>query len=435
MQTTQSRIREGTEMTRKMTLVGVGAITAAALVLAGCSAGGDEPADGPVELVFWHGYTEADGDVLDGIVDAFNDSQDEVHIRTEINTWDVIDDTLLPALSSKTGPDLVAMPAERFPVYAAKNAFVALDDFYADAANNAADVVAGAKAMTEVDGTSYGIPIGFVPLAIYYDKAAFAEAGITDAPADWDAWIEAAKKLTVDENGDGTPERYGMVLPDHATVGNGVWPSLLWGNGGDIVRDGTAVIESPQNAETLAFWYDAIANHKVSPTGVDGIEADSVFSSGRAAMTFGGPWMTFIAGDAGIDYGIAPIPAGPQTQAASAIGLTLSITNQGDERKQEAARTFLAYFLSDDNATAWSLGSGWPPLRSGIPAEAVSENPTVATLSQYTSFTRPLLPGVVNSTDVLSALDELTQRAMAGEDIAGLLATAQGKVESALAGQ
>lgn len=412
-------------------LAAVAALAVAGLTLAGCS-GGDAPSDGPVELVFWHGYTEADGDVLQGIVDEFNASQDEVVVTTEINTWAVIDDTLLPALSSKTGPDLVAMPAERFPAYASKKAFVDLTDFYADPANNATDVVAGAKEMTVVDGVSYGIPIGFVPLAIYFDKAAFDAAGIADVPGDWNAWVEAAKKLTVDENGDGTPERYGIVIPDHATVGNGVWPSLLWGGGGDIVSDGAAVIDSPENAETLAFWHQAIAVDKISPTGVDGIEADSVFSSGRAAMTFGGPWMTFIAGDAGIDYGIAPIPAGPQTQAASAIGLTLSVTDQGDAAKVEAAQKFLAFFLNDDNSIAWSLGSGWPPLRSSIPADAVAENPTVATLSQYTSFTRPLLAGVVNSTDVLAALDELTQRAMAGDDIASLLADAQAKVEKAL---
>ena len=145
--------------------------------------------------------------------------------------------------------------------------------------------------------------------------------------------------------------------------------------------------------------------------------------------------MTFIAGDAGIDYGIAPIPAGPEAQAASAIGLTLSVTDQGDAAKVAAAQKFLAFFLNDDNATAWSLGSGWPPLRTGISADAVSANPTVATLSQYTSFTRPLLAGVINSTDVLAALDELTQRAMAGEDIPTLLADAQAKVDAALADQ
>ncbi len=417
---------------KRTPLAAVAALAVAGLALVGCSAD-TAPADGPVQLTFWHGYTEADGDVLEGIVDEFNASQDGIVVTTEINTWDVIDDTLLPALSSETGPDLVAMPAERFPAYASRGAFVDLTDFYADPANNAEDVVEGAKEMTVVDGTSYGIPIGFVPLAIYYDKAAFEAAGITEAPADWDGWVEAAKALTVDENGDGTPERYGVVIPDHATVGNGVWPSLLWGGGGDIVSDGSAVIDSPENADTLAFWYDAIVTNQISPTGVDGIEADSVFSSGRAAMTFGGPWMTFIAGDAGIDYGIAPIPAGPEAQAASAIGLTLSVTEQGDEAKIAAAQEFLAYFLNDDNSIAWSLGSGWPPLRSSIPADAVAENPTVATLSEYTSFTRPLLAGVVNSTDVLAALDELTQRAMAGEDIATLLAEAQAKVDAAVA--
>ncbi len=413
--------------------VGLGLAAAAALILSGCTSDPGTSGDGPVELVFWHGYTEADGDVLDGIVDDFNSSQDEVRIVTEVNTWAVIDDTLLPALSSKTGPDLVAMPAERFPVYAAQKAFVALDDFYSDADSNASDVVAGAKEMTVVDGVSYGIPIGFVPLAIYYDKAAFAEAGITEVPSDWDEWVAAAQALTVDQNGDGTPERYGMVLPDHATVGNGVWPSLLAGGGGGIVDDGVSVIDSPENAATLAFWRDAIAASKISPTGVDGIEADGLFSAGKAAMTFGGPWMTFIAGDAGIDYGIAGIPAGPEAQAASAIGLTLSITNQGDEAKVTAAQKFLAYFLNDDNSAAWSLGSGWPPLRTGISADAVAENATVAALSQYTSFTKPLLPGVVNSTDILAALDELTQRAMAGEDIAALLSEAHSKVDAALA--
>lgn len=417
----------------KKTSLGVGvAFATAALVLSGCSAA-EPDAGGPVELTFWHGYTEADGEVLEGIVDDFNASQDEVVITTEINPWDVIDDTLLPALSSETGPDLVAMPAERFPAYASRGAFVDLTDFYADPANNAADVVEGGKAMTVVDGTSYGIPIGFVPLAIYYDKAAFEVAGITEAPSDWEGWVEAAKVLTIDENGDGTPERYGVVIPDHATVGNGVWPSLLWGGGGEIVADGAAAIDSAENAETLAFWFDAIVNDKISPTGVDGIEADGLFSSGRAVMTFGGPWMTFIAGDAGIDYGIAPIPAGPDGQAASAIGLTLSVTNQGDDAKVAAAQQFLAYFLSDDNAVAWSLGSGWPPLRSGISPDAVSENPTVATLSQYTGFTRPLLAGVVNSTDVLAALDELTQRALTGEDIETLLAEAQSAIDAAVA--
>jgi multiple sugar transport system substrate-binding protein len=418
-------------MTRTRIILGA-ALAAGALVLAGCSTPGEQTG-GPVELTFWHGYTEADGDVLEQIVSDFNESQDDITITTEINPWAVIDDTLLPALSAGNGPDIVAMPAERLPVYADRGAFASLDDFYADPSNNAGAINPGAVEMETVDGTKYGVPTGYVPLAVYYNKALFEAAGITEPPATWDEWVEVAKQLTIDENGDGTPEQYGVVLPDHATVANGLWPALFYGNGGEIVEGGdTAVIDSPENAETLEFWRDAVVNDQISPTGVDGIEADGLFSGGKAAMTIGGPWMVFIAADNSIDYGIAPIPAGPEEQASSAIGVSMAITEQDDAAKQAAAEKFFAFFLNDENAVKWSLGSGWPPLRTDIPADAVAENPTVAALTAQAEFAKPLLPGVANSTDVLAAVDELTQRALAGEDIAALLAEAQTSIQAAL---
>ena len=421
-------------MTRTRSLLGAGA-AAAVLLLAGCAAGSDSDStnDGPTELTFWHGYTEADGDVLEQIVDEFNSSQDEVVISTETKTWAVIDDTLLPALSAGDGPDIVAMPAERLPVYAARGAFASLDDFYADPDSNTENLNSGAVEMETVEGTRYGVPTGFVPLAVYYNKALFEAAGVSEPPATWDEWVASAKALTIDDNGDGTPEQYGVVLPDHATVANGLWPSLFYGNGGDIVEGGdTAVIDSPENAETLEFWRSAIVDDKISPTGVDGIGADEVFSSGKAAMTVGGPWMVFIAADNGIDYGIAPIPSGPEAQAASAIGVSMAITAQDDPAKQAAAEEFFAYFLNDENSVAWSLGSGWPPLRTDIPADAVAENTTVAALTEQTELGRPLLPGVVNSVDVLTAVDELTQKVIAGGDIEALLAEAQTAIQTAL---
>lgn len=402
------------------------------LALAACSGGGSSSgSDGPVELTFWHGYTEADGDVLEQIVDDFNAAHDgEITITTEVNPWDVIDDTFLPALSADNGPEIVAMPAERLPVYADRGAFVDLDDFYAgDEATP--DLNPGALDMVTVDGTAYGVPTGFVPLTMFYNKALFAEAGV-EVPTTWDEWVAAAEALTVDEDGDGTPEQYGLVLTDHATVGNGVWPTLFYGNGGAVVEDGKAVIDSPENAETLEFWHDAIAATQLSPTGVDGIAGDGLYSSGRVGMYIGGPWMASISEENGIEYGIAPIPAGPATQAASAIGVAMALTEQADQAQQAAAQEFFSYFLAHEQAVAWSLGSGWPPLRTDVTTDEVGENPVVAALTEQAELGRPLLPGVVNSTDVLTAVDDLTQRAMAGEPVDALLAEAQTAVQAAL---
>ncbi len=418
----------------KKFLAAAAVLATASLGLAACSSGDSGSAsDGPVQLTFWHGYTEADGDVLQGLIDDFNASQDEVQVSTEVKTWAVIDDTLLTALSADQGPDVVAMPAERLPVYAAKGAFTDLTDFYASADSNTAELNPQAVEMETVDGTAYGVPTGFVPLAVYYNKALFDAAGITTFPTTWDEWVDTAKKLTVDENGDGTPEQYGMVLPDHATVANGVWPSLFYGNGGDIVEDGTtAVLDSPENAETLKYWADAVANDKISPTGVDGVGADGLFSSGKVAMTIGGPWMSSIATENSIDYGIAAIPAGPVDQAASAIGVSMGITAQADDAKVAAAEKFFSYFFSEDVATEWSLGSGWPPLRTDIPASAVASNPTVAALTEISGTSRALLPGVVNSSDVLTEMDVVTQKALAGGDIPSLLSDGQAAIQATL---
>ncbi|KTS84031.1 sugar ABC transporter substrate-binding protein [Microbacterium testaceum] len=408
-------------------------VGAAALLLAGCSGSSAPASDGPTEITFWHGYTEADGKVLDQIVADFNASQQQYKITTETKTWAVIDDTLLPALSSKEGPQIVAMPAERMPVYADRGAFADLTDFYGSADSNTADLVPQAVDMVTVGGTPYGVPTGFVPLAMFYNKALFTAAGITEPPTTWDAWVADAKKLTVDENGDGTPEQYGVAIPDHATVANGLWPSLLLSGGGQIVDGGDkAVIDSPENAKTIQYWTDAITKDKVSPTGLDGIAADQLFSSGKAAMHVGGPWMASIAKENNIDYGIAALPAGPAEQAASAIGVAMGITESADDQQRAGAEAFFTYFFQKDVATQWSLGSGWPPLRTDIPLSAVESNPVVAALSEIAPTGRALLPGVVNSVDVITDIDELTQKAVAGGDVDELLSTAQSKIQQAI---
>ena len=81
-------------------------------------------------------------------------------------------------------------------------------------------------------------------------------------------------------------------------------------------------------------------------------------------MHVGGPWMASIAADSGIDYGIAAVPAGPEDQAASAIGVAMGVTAQAGEAETAGAEAFFSYFFDLDVATQWSLGSGWPPLRT-----------------------------------------------------------------------
>ncbi|MEO7015813.1 MAG: ABC transporter substrate-binding protein [Leifsonia sp.] len=407
-------------------------VAGAAAALTGCSASGGTSSTAHVDLTFWHGYTEADGKVLDKIVEDFNKSQKQITIKTTTKTWAVIGDTLLPALSAKKGPDIVAMPAENLPVYATKGAFAKLDDFYSSSSTQGAALNPRAVEMEKVNGSYYGVPTGLVPLSVIYNKGLFTKAGITSFPKTWDEWVADSKKLTVTPAGSSTPVQYGLALPDHATVGNGVWASLFYGNGGQLVNGNKSALDSAANVQTLKYWANAVTTDHISPTGVDGVGSDKLFSSGKAAMEVGGPWMAGVATASNIDYGIAAIPGGPKGQAASGIGISAAVTAQADSAKKAAAEKFFDYFFTKTVATKWSLGSGWPPLRTDIPASAVSSNSVVASLTSIAGTARPLLPGVPNSVDVLSAVDEATQKALAGGDPSALLKAASDKVQQAL---
>lgn len=404
------------------------------LALAGCSSAGTPSEEGGViELDFWHGYTEADGEVLNDLVAEFNKSQDEVKITPSVKPWATLLDSALPALTAKKGPQLMAIPPENIPVFASKGALQPLDDWYES--DSAADVLnPGAVDTGMVDGERFGAPLSFTPLTMFYNTAMFEAAGVS-VPTTWDEWVAAATALTVDANGDGEPEQYGLALQDNATVGNGVWPSLFKSGGGDVVTaDGDVVVDSPENVETLTYWSDAVATGNFSPTGLTGADADGLFSAGKVAMTLGGPWLATVSEESGIEYGIAPLPAGPDGIVASALAVDMSITAQASAEEKAAAEKFFTWFYQKENMVTWSLASGWPPLTSEVTAEDVAENPVVSALTEQSQYGAALLPGVIPSTDVLTALDTATQKALAGGEPAELLGTAQEEMEAALAG-
>ncbi|MCI2957702.1 ABC transporter substrate-binding protein [Agromyces atrinae] len=416
----------------KKSIAGAALASAMLLALTGCSSGTPE-SDGTVELTFWHGYTEADGDVLNDLVDEFNASQDEIEITPVVKPWATLIDTVLPALTSGTGPQLLAMPPEQIPVYASKGALLPLDDWYADPDSGSDTLNAEAVATGTVSGEKFGVPLSFTPLTMFYNTALFDAAGVT-VPTTWDEWVATAKTLTVDSNGDGTPEQYGLALQDNATVGNGVWPSLLKSGGGDVVTaDGEVVVDSPENIATLQYWADAVQNDKISPTGLTGADADGLFNSGKAAMTLGGPWLATASEAAGIDWGIATIPAGPDGVKASALAVDMSVTSQASDEELAAAETFFTWFYQPENMVTWSLGSGWPPLTTDVTADQVAENPVVAALTEQSQYGVALLPGVIPSTDILTELDTAVQKTLAGGDPAELLGTAQKEMTATLA--
>jgi multiple sugar transport system substrate-binding protein len=81
-----------------------------------------------------------------------------------------------------------------------------------------------------VGGEIYALPLEMEPVAIFYNKAAFEEKGISQ-PQDWAELKEAAAKLK-------TADRYGIIVevaPGYYQ--NFTWYPFLWTAGGDVVDE------------------------------------------------------------------------------------------------------------------------------------------------------------------------------------------------------
>ncbi|MEM6946180.1 MAG: extracellular solute-binding protein, partial [Pseudomonadota bacterium] len=106
-------------------------------------------------------------------------------------------------------PDVMAMSSGFEQEWAEADNLMDLGPFIADASLDG--YFESAVAIGQIDGRQVAFPQNWVAPVMYYNRDAFEAAGVDHPSADWtwDDFRAAAEALTVDENGDGTPEQYG----------------------------------------------------------------------------------------------------------------------------------------------------------------------------------------------------------------------------------
>ena len=173
-------------------------------------------------------------------------------------------------------------------------------------------------------GNMHAFPFAFVETVLFYNKDAFDAAGVP-YPAEgwtWDDFLAAAQALTVDDGNDGVVEQYGFwFYGRYAHI-----ESWVYQNDGRFLNENKTRFAADDNAiETLAFLDSLIHEHGVAPEPkeMEGIRQQDVFPLGLAAMWVDGAWNINgnreTIGDT-FNWGIAPIPRGPQATGDTAYG-------------------------------------------------------------------------------------------------------------------
>ena len=378
------------------------AITAGAvcvgLALSGCSGGsGSGSGSGPVTLKVWTGFTGGDRPGYAKIVKDFNSSHPDIKVEMQVQPWDTIAQKLPSAWLTGQGPDIAAPSSDPNAIAQYVKTKSVLPITATGSGSGKIDVsklAPGTEEEFTYDGKLYAVPANFATLSLYYNKKEFSAAGIDAAPTTLAEFQADAKKLTLSDG-----SQYGLVLADNQTIQ--MWPILQWMSGGDIVDSkGCSVLQTSAGRKSLSSWSDLVVNDKISPVGLTGAEADSLFSAGKAAMEMNGPWAAPGYKDAGIDLGIATIPVGTDGKSTT-LGSTAPLAISAKTKYPDQAQEFLAYWTSKSVQKAFSLQTGFPPLRTDLSDDAdLAADPTVSIFTKQVPDSRLYLPHVMKATQV-----------------------------------
>lgn len=278
---------------------------------------------------------------------------------------------------------------------------------------NDSDYMPGPYASDHYNGKIYGIPEVTDTLALLYNKALFAKAGIASPPKTWAELKTDALAIKAKTGADGLDLRADayFLLP------------FIYGEGADIVDvsskkitvSGAASVAGVKIAQDLVTSGAAVTD--VTSDGYNNMQAE--LKDGKAAMVINGPWSTGddLKGTAFADaanLGIAPVPAGSVKAGAPTGGHNLVV--YAGSKNLDATYLFMAYLNSAaSQATIAAKNNVLPTRTSAYSDPQVSGNPLLS------AFGDPLKvsvgrPAVAGASDLFTPLLTDYQKVLGGAD-------------------
>jgi ABC-type glycerol-3-phosphate transport system substrate-binding protein len=207
--------------------------------------------------------------------------------------------------------------------------------------------------MGQFGGIQYGVPWMGHTVQLVYNEDLFTAAGLTRPPANWEELYDYAKQLTVDTDGDGEIDQWGIGLVGKQD-NDIIWMvNMFIHQGGARIVDISGgrprvALNSPEGIRALAFYKKLIT--ECAPPDSGNKAAGDVMEDFRnqvVAMELQGPWgVTDIWKADYFDANTAHVPAGPAGRF-SEMGLeylTIPVGVAGEKR--EAAIRVIKFLAS-----------------------------------------------------------------------------------------
>jgi maltose-binding protein MalE len=242
------------------------------------------------------------------------------------------------------------------------------------------------KAFT-YEGKQYAVPYGLEAIALLYNKDL-----VPTPPATWDELKATAKKLQDEKKVD-----QGFVLQE----GDPYHAYPLWtGFGGYVFKQNADGTYDPSDVgldnaggQKAAKEIDQMVKDGLLRKNITGQVSDSLFVSGKSAMTVGGPWRLPDLRKSTIKYGIAPLPKMDQQPAPFVGSQGFMVSAFG--KNKDVAKAFLSEFVASDAVMEQIYKDdpripAWKPLQAKVAASSDPADQDIAAFAKSASGGVPM---------------------------------------------
>jgi multiple sugar transport system substrate-binding protein len=322
-----------------------------------------------VELqVMWR-TSPSENKMLEGVIEAWDAKHPDISVKPVYAPWDEFEPKLMTMYAGEAAPDIIGTGGtnpygERF----VRGMVLAMDPYLDAEPELKEDLYPIATRSYTMQGKLIGLPISIAWPGVFYNATLFDEAGVDYPPVDWkgsgwtwDDMIETAKKLTLDKNGDGKTDQYGLN-PGHRSPW---YYTRLWGE--DLISEedyASSILHEWQTDDPdvynalvggLQARADAIYEHEVTPDPAAASalsQMGPMLKTGAVAMEFTGGWAVAPPLPEEFKFGAAANPLGGEngegTRGNNEWVDPFQITDQS--HNPDAAWEFCKYLVWDKEA-------------------------------------------------------------------------------------
>jgi multiple sugar transport system substrate-binding protein len=283
---------------------------------------------------------------------------------------------MLADMQAGTAPDVFQGCCTHFPAWAQMGYTLDLRSYVEadlDQATIADWDTAQYEALFAPEGQQFGLPKYHGALALYYNADLFDEYGVDypDDTWDHDDYLEAMKRLTQDQDGDGKTDLWGSTL-------DVTWDRIQMhvnGWGGHFVDpdDPTrCLMDTPEALAAMEWirarmWDDQVM---ATPLDVHNLSTRRAFTSERVAMVEDGSWaLKDILAEADFRIGVAPFPAGPVRRVT--LATTDGFGIYAGTKHPDAAWELLKFLIGKEYGRAMARANFLQPARASLVDEWV----------------------------------------------------------------